>query len=162
MADLISEEITGAAVTVSIAGRESVVSYPLHNILLFKKQTGLSLFVADSWDKLDFEEDSEAWTACLWAGLHVRQEDGSWTAPFTLEQLNRPGVIGLQNAVSVHNAMFRALTNWMPRKKKGTEADASADEDLAEKKILTATATGTSPDSGSALNADSGSAETSS
>jgi hypothetical protein len=158
MTDLISEEITGAAVTVSIAGRECVVSYPLHNILLFKKQTGLSLFIAGSWDKLDFEEDSEAWTASLWAGLHVRQADGSWTSPFTLEQLNRPDVIGLHNAVSVHNAMFRALTNWMPRKKTRSEADASADEEPAEKKNLRET----SAESGSALNAGSGSAEMSS
>jgi hypothetical protein len=159
MADLISEEITGAAVSVSIAGLECIVSYPMHNILLLKKQTGLSLFAPEIWDKLDFEADSEAWTACLWAGLHVRHEDGSWTSPFTLEQLNRPGVIGLHNAVTVHNAMFRALTHWMPRKK-ATEAEAPPDGAPAEKKILTATAT--LPDSGSALNAVSGSAETSS
>jgi hypothetical protein len=129
---LVTEEITGAAVTVSICGRECVVSYPMHNLLLFKKQTGQSLFVAEAWRRLDFEEDSEVWTACLWAGLHSRQDDGSWTSPFTLEELNRPDVIGLHNAVRVHNAMFAALTSWMPRKK---TSDAGDD---AEKKILTA------------------------
>lgn len=130
MTDLITEEITGAIVTVELGGRECVVSYPMHNLLLFKKQTGLSLFAADSWNRLDFEEDSEAWTACLWAGLHQRQADRSWISPFTLDELNDPHLIGLGNAVRVHNAMFRALTNWMPRKKA---------DDAAEKKILTPT-----------------------
>jgi hypothetical protein len=133
MTDLITEEITGAIVTVELGGRECVVSYPMHNLLLFKKQTGLSLFDHESWNRLDFEEDSEAWTACLWAGLHQRQADESWIAPFTLEQLNDSHLIGLGNAVRVHNAMFRALTNWMPRKK---PADAAA---AAEKKIMTPT-----------------------
>jgi len=130
--DLITEEITGAALTVAIGGRDCVVAYPMHNILLFKKQSGLSLFAKGTWDKLDFEEDSEAWTACLWAGLHVRQDDGSWKAPFTIAELNRPEIISFHNAVSIHNAMFRALTNWMPRKK--TEVDPES-----EKKNLTVT-----------------------
>ena len=129
--DLLTEDITGKPVELMLAGRDCVIGYPMHNILLFKKQTGLSLFSAATWDRLDFEEDSEIWTACLWAGLHQRQADGTWKAPFTIEDLNRPDVIGLGNAVRVHNAMFSALTNWMPRKKAGDDA-------TAEKKILTA------------------------
>jgi hypothetical protein len=130
VSDPISEEITGKPVTVEIAGRVCLVSYPMHNILLFKKQTGLSLFIAANWNQLDFEADSDAWTACLWAGLHVRQDDGTWASPFSRAELDL--LIGLGNAVQVHNAMFCALTNWMPRKKVDNE-------DETEKKILTAT-----------------------
>lgn len=133
MTDPITEEITGAPVTVEIGGRECVVSFPMYNILLFKKQSGLSLFAPESWAKIDFEEDAEVWTACLWAGLHQRQSDRSWKAPFTIDEMNDPKLIGLHNAVRVHNAMFRALTNWMPRKK------ASGDDVESEKKILAPT-----------------------
>lgn len=156
MTDLLTTEITGEPVTVSLRGSAHAIAYPMHNILLFKKLTGLSLFAAATWSKIDFEEDSESWTACLWAGLHVRQADGTWKAPFTLDQLNDPRVIGLQNAVSVHNAMFRALTNWMPRKKT-EDAEASGNDQAdaeTEKKRPQAIET-TSPGSGFAPNADS-------
>jgi len=151
MTDAITREITGEAVSVSIAGRSCALSYPMHNLLVFKRLTGLSLFARESWDKLDFESDYDAWMACLWAGLHELGADGSWSAPYSKAQLEL--LINLGNAADIHNAMFRALTAWMPKKKETKQVDGDAAP--AEKKTETIAITTTPPGSGSAPNADS-------
>lgn len=116
MNDVIAREILGAPVTVKIGERELCLSYPVHNIFMYRQLTGDSLFSRDNWNKIDFEANYKNWIACLWAGLHTLDEaDGEWKAPIARSELEKS--IGFTNAAPVHNAMVNALTAWMPKKK---------------------------------------------
>jgi hypothetical protein len=157
MTDLITEEITGRPVAVTIGKGRFCLSYPLHNILLFKKQTGLSLFDKKTWDQLDFEENYEAWIACLWAGLHYLGEHG-WQADVVKADLERN--VGFHNAPALHGAMFEALTNWMP-KKEPEDAEKKTELTMPLAPMPAAPST-TSPASGSVHNADLDSLESNS
>jgi hypothetical protein len=139
MTDLITNEITGGAVAVTIAGRACQLSYPLHAIFLYKRLTGESLFQFDNWKRIDFEENYDCWISCLWAGLHELQ-DGKWLTPFTRPELET--VLGFSNAGDIHASMVEALTAWMPKAK---EAKAGAAVE-PEKKSTSSS----SPESGSA------------
>jgi len=137
MTDLITRELTGKPITVTIGGRELPVSYPMHNILLFKQQTGLSLFAgSETWAKIDFLDDFPTWLRCLWAGLHQRQADLTWKAPFTLEELEL--LVGL-NAITISAEMTRALVAFLPLRK---DADPEPEESKkkTEAPILTTSA----------------------
>jgi len=134
MTDIITTEIARAPVPITIGGKECTISYPMHNLFVFKHASGLSLFRRPTRDKLDFEEDYDAWISCLWAGLHARQDDGTWVSPFTRAQLD--GLIDFGNAPDVHAAMFQALANWMPRKKDPAEPQ---NDEAPEKKIVQTT-----------------------
>lgn len=121
MNDLISREILGDPVTVTIGKSEHSLSYPAHNIFLYRQLTGDSLFRHDNWNKIDFEANYTAWLSCLWAGLHAQQPADAqhaepwWKAPYTRAELEN--LIGFSNAAALHNAMVAALTAWMPKKK---------------------------------------------
>lgn len=137
MTDLITNEITGGAVPVTIAGRECRLSYPLHAIFLYKKLTGESLFQFDNWNKIDFEENYECWIACLWAGLHELGPDG-WSAPYTRQELEP--LVGFENGAILHTKMVEALTAWMPKPKKtvaGADESAEAEKKAAPRPLRT-------------------------
>lgn len=163
MTDLITEDITGKPITVTLAGREFPLSYPMHNLLLFKKLTGLSLFAgADVWAKLDFQDNFEIWLACLWAGLHGRQADRSWKAPYTLEELEL--MVGL-NAATLSERMLQALAQFLPEPKPKPAAEGEDKKKAAEWTASTpiapiATPLTISPASGSAPIVVSGSVGT--
>lgn len=127
--NLISSEITGPPVTVIIADRECVLSYPLHALFLYKKLTGDSLFSFANWSKLEFEGNYECWIACLWAGLHVQDASGSWKAPYTLPELEQ--LVGFNNAMEIQTKMVAALTAWMPKEKKSQQDQAASQDDVA-------------------------------
>ena len=153
MTDIITREITRKQESVTIAGRECRLSYPMHNVFAFKAQTRQSLFARNTWDLLDFEANYDAWMACLWSGMHELQPDGSWKAPFTRPELEL--LIDIGNGTEVHNAMFRALTNWMPQKKQ-LDDEAGAKEKKTTPAVMdTMTPETTSPGSGFAPNGDS-------
>lgn len=120
--DIISREILGQPVMVTIGGREHPLTYPVHNIFLYRQLSGDSLFRFDNWKKIDFEENYDAWLACLWAGLHAQQPADSehaepwWKAPYTRSELEM--LIGFANAPALHNSMVAALTAWMPEEKR--------------------------------------------
>ena len=84
---------------------------------------GDSLFLFESWLKIDLNSDPERWLACLWSGLHERQADGTWTAPFTLDELEEK--LGLcAETRSLTEKMFEALAAWMPKEAKAPNATA--------------------------------------
>ena len=86
---------------------------------------GDSLFLFESWLKIDLNLDPERWLACLWCGLHERQTDGSWRAPFTLEDLGEK--LGLcADTRSIGEKMFEALAAWMPKADKDAEKSPNA------------------------------------
>jgi hypothetical protein len=115
MTDVLEKEILGAQVTVEICGSVRPIAYPMHNVIVYKQQTGDSLFDSKAWPKIDLEQDPERWLACLWAGLHQQQSDKNWKAPFTIEELG--GLVDFSNAAEISIAMVKALTAFMPKAK---------------------------------------------
>jgi hypothetical protein len=113
--DVLEKEITGGPVTVEIRGSLRALAYPMHNVIVYKQQTGDSLFAAESWQKIDLQTDPERWLACLWAGSHEQQSDKSWKAPYTLEELG--ALVDFGNAAEISIAMVKALTAFMPKAK---------------------------------------------
>jgi len=77
---------------------------------------GDSLFVFETWRKIELNVDPERWLACLWCGLHQQQADGSWRAPFTLAELEAKLGVGLEPR-AINERMFEALVAWMPKAK---------------------------------------------
>jgi hypothetical protein len=130
MSDAIQSEITGPPVMVAIGGRELPLSYPLHALFLYKRLTGDTLFLFTNWQKLDFEENYECWMACLYAGLHQQQRDGSWRAPYSRVELEI--MINLSNGPEIHRAMVAALTAWMPKEKKTQPNESAATNPKSE------------------------------
>ncbi len=134
--DLLDQEISGPAITVRIRGVERPLAYPLHAVILYQQLTavaatktspavaGDSLFKKENYDKIDLGTDPDRWLKCLWAGLHELQPDRSWKAPFTLDELG--ALIDFSNAGDVSIAMVRALTQSMPKAKKGDESPKAA------------------------------------
>jgi len=115
MTDVLEKEITGAPLTVTIRGSVRPIAYPIHNVIVYKQQTGDSLFDGEVWAKIDLQLDPERWLACLWAGLHELQSDKSWKAPYTLDELG--GLVDFGNAAEVSIAMVKALAAYMPKAK---------------------------------------------
>jgi hypothetical protein len=113
MTDVLEREITGGRVAVKIRGSLQSLAYPMHNVILYKQQTGDSLFDAKAWPKIDLQADPERWLACLWAGLHEPQSDRSWKSPFTIEELG--ALVDFGNAAEISVAMVKALTAFMPK-----------------------------------------------
>lgn len=84
---------------------------------------GDSLFLFDSWRRIDLNTDPERFLACLWAGLHRREANGRWTSPFTLDELS--GQLGISiNTRNVQDQIFEALVAWMPKADKSPNAAA--------------------------------------
>jgi hypothetical protein len=96
----------------------------------FRKEDPLqgdSLFLAESWLRIDLNSDPERWLACLWCGMHELQADGeTWKAPFTRVELEYS--IGLcQETRQISDKMIEAMTAWMP-KAKAPDPNAAAPE----------------------------------
>lgn len=153
MNDILSQEITGKADRIVIAGRVCTFSYPMHNTILYKQLTGESLFNVESWNKISFEENYKCWMACVWAGMHeqlppdAEHPEPYWKAPFSFAELEP--LIDMSNAPDVHLAMFTSLTRWMPKKKKPAST-AEAQKKTAPSSAPEATATPTLECSGPA------------
>jgi hypothetical protein len=113
-ADVIERELVGAPVEVTIAGRVCRLRYAMHAIILYKQQTGDSLFSAESWKRIDLEQDPGRWQALLWAGMHEEQPDGTWKAPFTLQELERE--LNFATALELRLPLVQAVAAWMPKK----------------------------------------------
>ena len=113
MKDILEQEITGSPVTVLICGRSHELAYPMHNVIVYKRCTGDSLFDVDAWPRIDLTEDPERWLACLWAGLHLQMEDKSWKAPYTIEELG--ALVDFRNAGEISSSMVKALTRYLPK-----------------------------------------------
>lgn len=164
------------AVDVEIAGKLYPLSFPLHAVVLYQRETariersrprpqdpdarcicgfrksthvgpnriritteqellcvrfreedpnaGDSLFLFDTWRKIDLNLDPERFLACLWAGLH-QEENGRWRAPFTIDELS--GKLGISmNTRNVQETIFDALAAWMPRPENSPNAAAPA------------------------------------
>jgi hypothetical protein len=164
------------AVDVEIAGKTYPLSYPLHAVVVYQRETariersrprpadpdprclcgfrksahvgptlirvtadqellcvrfreddplaGDSLFLFDTWRKIDLSLDPERFLACLWAGLH-QEKDGRWRAPFTLDELS--GKLGICiDTRKVQDQIFEALAAWMPKAEKSPNAAAPA------------------------------------
>lgn len=118
---------------------------------------GDSLFLFESWLKIDLNLDPERWLACLWCGLHERQANGKWTVPFaTLEDLGAElGISGDTRALT--DKMFEALVAWMPKAKPEKVPNATAPGEPAP-----AESSPTSSNSGDARATDGASPSTSS
>jgi len=102
---------------------------------------GDSLFLYESWVKIDLNFDPERWMACLWCGLHERQADGSWRAPFSLEDLGEK--LGLcADTRSITGKMFEALSAWMPKEKEVPNAAAPGEPAPGEASLPTSTNSG--------------------
>jgi hypothetical protein len=111
---------------------------------------GESLFLFESWRKIDLNIDPERWLACLWCGMHVKQPDGkTWLSPFTLEELEEK--IGLCSYTrAINEKMFTALTAWFPKAKPATEKNVAPPGEPAEENrptLLTSNDSGLTPDS---------------
>ena len=113
MKDVLDQEITGSPATVLIGGRSHQLAYPMHNIIVYKQRTGDSLFDVEAWPRIDLKQDPERWLACLWAGLHLQQEDKVWKAPYTFEELG--ALVDFRNAGEISSAMVKALTRYLPK-----------------------------------------------
>lgn len=111
--DVLSQEITGTPVEVTIAGKVCRLTYPMHALILYKQRTGDSLFQQESWSRIDLAQDPERWTALLWAGMHEEQPDGTWKAPFTLSELEK--VLNFSNAIALRPGVLQAIAAWLPR-----------------------------------------------
>jgi hypothetical protein len=134
MKDVLEKEISGAPVTVLICGSARPLSYAMHNVILYKQQTGDSLFDREVYARIDLKQDPERWLACLWAGLHEQQSDKSWKSPYTLEELG--ALVDFSNAAEISIAMVKALTAHMPRPKEDESPKVQAPE--AEKEPMPA------------------------
>lgn len=130
--DVLTKEILGEPVTVAIRGRAFPLAYPMHNVIAYRQQTLDSLFDAASWSKIDLKQDPERWLACLWAGLHERQDDGSWKSPFTIDELG--ALVDFSNAGEISVAMVKALTAFMPKKEASPNAAAPGEPALEKKR----------------------------
>ena len=130
MTDILGKEITGGAITVEIRGSVHALAYPMHNVIVYKQQTGDSLFDKEAWPKIDLEQDPERWLACLWAGLHERQPDKSWKAPFTIEELG--ALVDFGNAAAISVEMVKALTASMPKADPTQKKTPPASESISE------------------------------
>jgi hypothetical protein len=125
MPDALDIEITdGGPAEIMLRGTVHRLAYPIHNVIVYKRQTGDSLFAKTSWSKVDLEEDPERWLACLWAGMHQEQPDHTWKAPFTLEELG--GLVDFSNSNAITLAMVKAMISYLPKKKEGTSPNATA------------------------------------
>jgi hypothetical protein len=155
MIDALAKEITdGGPAEVRIRGVMYLLAYPMHNVIVYKHQTGDSLFAAANWLKVDLEEDPERWLACLWAGLHQEQSDHSWKAPVTLAELG--GLVDFSNASQITRAMVQALTSYFPKRKDSASPNATAPAE--ESRPAQSEPTATAPTSSSSTpvpNADS-------
>lgn len=110
--DILSREIA-APVLVMVGGAYHIIAYPMHAVILYKQRTGDSLFQAESWKRIDLENDPERWLSCLWAGLHQRQADGAWRSPYSYDDL--AGLVHFGNAGEISQAMVKALIAFMPK-----------------------------------------------
>jgi hypothetical protein len=119
MPDVLSEEITGTPVEVTIAGKLCRLIYPMHALILYKQRTGDSLFQQESWNRIDLAQDPERWTALLWAGMHEEQPDGTWKSPFSYSELEK--VLNFSNAIALRPSVLKAVAAWLPRSEKGEE-----------------------------------------
>jgi hypothetical protein len=153
MPDALDIEITdGGPVTVTILGKVHPLAYPMHNVMLFKQQTGKSLFDAQTWPQIDLEENGDLWLACLWAGLHEKQPDKTWKAPYTTEELDEG--LEFSSARIIARAMVKALTRYMPKAQNANpNAQAPAAGSLPAQSEVKLPST--SPGSGAVQNADS-------
>lgn len=114
--DALEKEITdGGAVVIALRGKEHPLAYPMHAVILYKRETGDSLFDPTAWPKIDLQQDPGRWLACLWAGMHIQQPDNSWKAPFTVDELS--ALVDFGNAGGISNKMVEALTRFMPKAK---------------------------------------------
>src|ERR1700733_2382313 len=113
--DVLEKEISGEPITIVLAGGRGRLAYPMHAVILYKQQTGDSLFNPDSWKKIDLAEDPARWLACLWAGLHRVNAEKKWESPFTLSELE--ALVDFGNAGEISVAMSKALAASMPKKK---------------------------------------------
>jgi hypothetical protein len=104
---------------------------------------GDSLFLFESWLKIDLHVDPERWMACLWCGLHERTSEGKWVAPFTQEDLG--GLLGLcVDTRLIGDRMFEALAAWMPKAEKGPNATAPG-EPAPQQTLPTSPSSGPAP-----------------
>src|SRR5579872_2264329 len=99
MTSVLDKELSGAPISITIRGSVHDLSYPMHNVILYKQKTGDSLFDPASWAKIDLTNDPERWLACLWSGMHRQQPDKTWNAPFTLEELG--ALVDFSNAGAI-------------------------------------------------------------
>ena len=131
--DALKVAIVGEPVTVTIRGTVRPLAYPMHNVILYHQRTGDSLFDSTAYVSIDLQKDPERWLACLWAGLHELQSDGSWKAPFTLDELG--ALVDFSNAGEISVAMVKSLTSYMPKRKDAVPNE-SAPGEPAQSKIL--------------------------
>lgn len=130
MKDALDKEITGAPVMVAILGTVRRLEYPMHNVIVYKEQSGDSLWDYSCWKKIDLQVDPVRWLACLWAGLHQEQPDQTWKAPFTLDEL-KSMKIDYESAVEITTAIGKALLSFFPKAK---EADPNGPAPAFEKR----------------------------
>lgn len=94
---------------------------------------GDSLFLFDSWMKIDLNIDPERWMACLWCGLHHRGQDGRWRAPMTIDELGEK--LGLNaDTRKITDRMYEALTAWFSRPATGPNAPAPGEPAQSQSK----------------------------
>lgn len=127
--DVLAKEIAGGdPVTVRIRGTERVLAYPMHAVILYKQLTGDSLFVKESFEKIDLASDPERWFKCLWAGLH--QFDGvKWTVPVTIDELG--ALVDFSNASDLSVQMVKAILQAMPKPDPAKSKEADSKKELA-------------------------------
>ncbi len=93
--------------SVLIGGVDCDIAYSMCSVKLYKERTGDSLLDLRTWEHLRTEVDPERWLTCLWVGLHQEQSDGSWEAPYTLEDLG--GLIEFGDVVRITSVMSKAM-----------------------------------------------------
>ena len=143
MTDILEKEITSGPVPVSIRGSIHPLAYPMHNVIVYKQQTGDSLFDTQAWPRIDLQQDPGRWLACLWAGLHQQQSDKSWKAPYTIEELG--ALVDFGNAAEISIAMVKALLQFMP-KPKDDAPKAPAPGELAQSENTTTISPSSGPE----------------
>lgn len=115
-ADVLEKAITGEPVTVEIRGSVHRLSYPIHNLIVYQQKTSDSLFDREAWKRIDLQQNPDRWFACLWAGLHELQPDGTWKVPYSYEQLG--ALVDFANAAEISVKMVKALIAHFPAPEK--------------------------------------------
>lgn len=129
MSDQLEKTLTGEPATITIGGATRRLEYRFAAVLAYQQQTSDSLFDPQAYQKIDLTRDPKRWLACLWAGLHEKQKDGTWKPGVSLEQLEDEIDLDPVKAGEISRTMVRALAAYFPKAEPAkTPAPATTDE----------------------------------
>jgi hypothetical protein len=148
MTDALEKQITGEPVTVLIAGTARRLEYRFAAIIAYQEKTGDSLFDRSTYQRIDLAKDPKRWLACLWAGLHEKQPDKSWKAPFTFDELTGLVDLSPENAAEISIAMVNALRSYFPKAKDEPVPKDAAPGELAQNPTTSPTSPSSTPGPG--------------